>query len=88
MKRLIQRYLLSLEKSRNQSVVPPEKLDEQELKDLITRLQNALRRREESKDAADKIKRQKKVRDERSLFSPLILYETSLKRCPHKRCEE
>lgn len=83
MKRLIQRYLLSLEKSRNQSVVPPEKLDEQELKDLITRLQNALRRREESKDAADKIKRQKKVRDERSLFIPLILYETSLKRCPH-----
>ena len=74
MKRLIQRYLLSLEKSRNQSVVPPEKLDEQELKDLITRLQDALRRREESKDAADAIKRQKKVSDERSLFSPLILY--------------
>ena len=74
MKRLIQRYLLSLEKSRNQSVAPPEKLDEQELKDLITRLQDALRRREESKDAADAIKRQKKVSDERSLFSPFILY--------------
>lgn len=60
MKRLIQRYLLSLEKSRNQSVAPPDKLDERELKDLITRLQDALRRREESKDAADAIKRQKK----------------------------
>lgn len=83
MKRLIQRYLLSLEKSRNQSVVPPEKLDEQELKDLITRLQDALRRREESKDAADAIKRQKKVSAKRSLFSPLILYDTTLKRCPH-----
>ena len=75
MKRLIQRYLLSLEKSRNQAVAPTaEKLDDQELKDLITRLQDALRRREESKDAADAIKRQKKVRDERSLFNPLVLY--------------
>jgi len=61
MKRLIQRYLLSLEKSRNQSVAPPERLDEQELKDLITRLQDALRRREESKHAADEIKRRTKV---------------------------
>ena len=75
MKRLIQRYLLSLEKSRNQSVAPTaEKLDDQELKDLITRLQDALRRREEGKDAADAIKRQKKVRDKRSLFNLLILY--------------
>lgn len=74
MKRLIQRYLLSLEKSRNQSVAPPENLDEQELKDLITRLQDALRRREESKDAAYAIRRQTKVSDERSLFSPFILY--------------
>ena len=69
MKRLIQRYLLSLEKSRNQSVAPPERLDEQELRDLITRLQDALRRREESKHAADAIKRQAKVSDESSLLS-------------------
>lgn len=74
MKCLIQRYLLSLEKSRNQSVAPPEKLDEQELKDLITRLQDALRRREESRDTADAIERQKKVSDKMSLFSPRILY--------------
>lgn len=74
MKRLIQRYLLSLEKSGNQPVAPPEKLDEQELKDLITRLQDALRRREESKGAADVIKRQTKVSAKRSLFSPLIRY--------------
>jgi len=60
MKRLIQRYLLSLEKTRNQSVAPPERLDEQELKDLITRLQDVLRRREESKHAADAIERQTK----------------------------
>jgi len=61
MKRLIQRYLLSLEKTRNQFVAPPERLDEEELKDLITRLQDALRRREESKHAADAIERQTKA---------------------------
>jgi len=84
MKRLIQRYLLSLEKTRNQSVAPPERLDEQELKDLITRLQDVLRRREESKHAADAIKRQTKVSDERSMFSPIILLcEITLKRSPN-----
>ena len=72
MKRLIQRYLLSLDKSRNQSVAPPERLDEQELKDLITRLQDALRRREESKHAADEIKRRTKVSDDSSLFRPRL----------------
>jgi len=60
MKRLIQRYLRSLEKTRNQSVAPPERLDEQELKDLIARLQDALRAREESRHAADASKRQSK----------------------------
>ena len=74
MKRLIQRYLLSLEKTGNQFVAPPERLDEEELKDLITRLQDALRRREESKHAADAIERQTKVSEERSLFSPFIHY--------------
>lgn len=68
MKRLIQRYLRSLEKTRNQSVAPPEKLDEQELKDLITRLQDALRAREESRHAADASKRQSKVSNNSSIL--------------------
>ena len=68
MKRLIQRYLLSLEKTRNQSVSPPDRLDEQELKDLITRLQDALRRREESRHAADASKRQSKVSNKSSIL--------------------
>ena len=88
MKRLIQRYLLSFEKTRCQSVAPPERLDDsQELKDLITRLKDALRRSEESKHAAGAIKRQTKVSQQSLLFSPVILlYETTIERCPLKRC--
>ena len=83
MKRLIQRYLLSLEKTTKQPVALPERLDEQELKDMITRLQDALRRREESKHAADAMKRQTKVSTKSSIFSLFIpLYEATLKRCP------
>ena len=72
MKRLIQRYLLSLEKTREQAVASPERLDEQELKDLITRLQDELRRREKSKHATDAIKRQTEVSGKRSLFIILV----------------
>ena len=66
MKRLIQRYLLTFEKSRYQPG-EAEKLDNShELRDLITRLQSALRRSEDSKHSADAAP----VSGTSSLFNP------------------
>ena len=85
MKHLIQRYLLSLEKTRNQSVAPPERLDEQELKDLITRLQDVLRAREESRHAADVSKIQSKVSNKSSVLLSRESYFASFIYARNKR---
>ena len=67
MKRLIQRYLLTFEKSKHQSHDPPElaaeRLDDSsQLRDLITQLQGVLRKAEDSSHPLDLSPKQTQVK--------------------------
>lgn len=84
MRRLIQRYLLTFEKTRYQSAAPQltvERLgDSRELKDLITQLQGVLKSSEEIQRSTDAAKSRPKVSSNRvQQFSlDTISYQTWL----------